>query len=68
MAVREGMVWDERVYPPYADGTVLVKQTVRQDGEFFIGMGVTMAGIENAYCLDKKVSTVSGGVVIVGNS
>ena len=29
-------IWGARVYPPYNDGTILVKQTVRKDREFVI--------------------------------
>lgn len=36
MAIREGVFWGARGYPPYGDGTVLVKQTVRHDSEFVI--------------------------------
>ena len=36
MAIRDGMLWGVRVYPAYTDGTVLVKQTVRKDGEFVV--------------------------------
>ena len=29
-------IWGVRVYPPYSDGTVLIKQTVRRGREFVI--------------------------------
>ena len=33
-AVRTGPLWGARVYPPYEDGTVLIKQTVREGPTF----------------------------------